>query len=327
MDTIEESTVAPESSSAPESVSSEAVSSETSSVSSESDSDSVESSGNEAPAPAYVPDFKLKVYDEEKEIDPMFRGLIKDADTEKKVKEFAQKAMAFDTVKTRQERTREEFANYQQNTKPVVEIYNQASNMLQKKDYDGIFDLLGIQTDEIFKYAVKKAEEAQLPESQRQAIHQQKQIEKERASLQTQNQSLQQQQFTQLSQFRAQELNWVMARPDVNPIAQTFDAKNGPGSFRQLVIDKGLAHYASTGGDLPAEQAVQEVMKLVGAFVQNTNGMGNQAPPQNQLIQQNGGQPPIIPNVSSRGSSPVKKQIRSLDDLKKRGAELRGSRQ
>src|SRR5688500_2643210 len=50
-------------------------------------------------APAYTPDFKVKIKGKEFEIDEMFRGLIKDADSEKKVKEFFEKAYGIDFVK------------------------------------------------------------------------------------------------------------------------------------------------------------------------------------------------------------------------------------
>lgn len=272
----------------------------------------------ETETPAFVPDYKLKVYDEEKELDdPFLKDLIKDEVSQKKVKEIAQKYLGFDTVKSRHEKTKSDYQQYQQAAQPVLEYYNKASNYLQKKDYDGFFDFLQISPDDIFKYAVKKAEEAQLPESQRQQIHQQRQIEKDREQLQFQNQNLQSQQYNQLAQFRTQELGWVMARPDVSSLAQAYDSRKSPDAppFRQLVINQGLAHYAMTGRDLSAEEATQAVMKAIGGFVTPTNGQQS-APNQPQLIKQ-GDKPPVIPNVSGRGTSPVKKQVRSIDDLKK----------
>lgn len=274
--------------------------------------------------PAYKPDYKLKVYGEEKDLeDPFLKELMKDADSEKKVKEIAQKYLGFDTVKGRHEKLSTEYQEFQKTTQPVVEYYNKASQMLQKGDLEGFFDLTKIPDEMIFKYAVQKAEQAQMSPAQQQQIQQQKQMMREREYLQEQNQSLQTRQQQQLSQFRAQELSWVLARPDVHNVASTFDQKVGrPGAFRQAVIDKGLAHYAATNGkeDLSAEQATQEVLKLIGAVVTPTA----QTPPQQGLIQQNGA-PPIIPNVSGRGTSPVKKQVRSIADLKKKREELYSS--
>lgn len=277
--------------------------------------------------PSYTPDYKLKVYDEEKELsDPLLKSLIKDADSEKKVKEIAQKYLGFDTVKARLDKTRTEAQTFQQQAQPIIEYYNQASTMLQKGDLESFFELLNIPDNKIFEYAVKKAEQAQLaPEAQAQ-IQQQKQLSREREQLANQNQTLQSQQHQQLSNFRNQELNWVLQRPDMASTAQAFDNKNGAGAFRKLVIDQGLAHFAATQGreDLSAEQAASKVMQMIGAFVQPTNVNGQPAPQQPQLIQQNGA-PPIIPNVTGRGSSPVKKQVRSLADLKQKRDELMSS--
>lgn len=284
-----------------------------------------------APAPeakSYTPDYKLKVYDEEKELDdPFLKALIKDADSEKKVKEIAQKYLGFDTVKGRHEKTKTEYQAYQQQTQPIVEYYNKATKLLQGGDLDSFFDLLKIPTNAIFQYAVQKAEEANLSPEQRYALHQQRQDRMMKMQLEEQNQSLMTQQQRQLTEFRNQELNWVLARPEVHSVVQSIDQKYGPGTFRKAVIEKGLAHHAATQGkeDLSAEQAVQEVMKLLGGVVTPTPPAQAQPGAPASLIQQNG-QPPVIPNVTSRGgSSPVKKQVRSIADLKKKSEELRSS--
>lgn len=318
----EESTVAPETSST-----------ETQSTTTSNDSGVEVSAKSEtdttAPeAPAYVPNYKLKVYDEEKELDdPFLKNLIKDAESEKKVKEIAQKYLGFDTVKSRNEKLKTDFVQYQQTAQPVIQYYNTAAQMLQKKDYDGFFEFLQIPVDDIFKYAVKKAEEAQLPEAQRAEIQRQRQVQKEKDFYASQNQSLQAQQQYQLGQFRTQELNWVLARPDIASVAKAYDDKmkaDGKDySFRQMVIDKGVAHHALTGEDLSAEQATMAVMQVIGGFVTPAN-MGQTMTNHPQLIKQDG-KPPVIPNVSGRGNSPVRKQVSSIEDLKKRRDELASS--
>ncbi len=279
--------------------------------------------------PAYVPDYKLRVYEQDAVLeDPFLKALIKDADSEKKVKEIAQKYMGFDTIKEKHEKAKGEHQTYQQQTQPILNVYNEYSKFAKAGDLDSIFQLLKIPEQAIFQYAVAKAEEAQLDPTQRYQIQQQRQIARDKMQLDEQNQSLQSQMSTQLSQHRNQELNWVMARPEVHSVAQVYDAKVGPGSFRQLVIDKGLAHHAATRGqeDLSAEQAAMEVLKYIGAFVTPTSsGMPQPGQAPNvALIQQNGA-PPIIPNVSGRGTSPVSKKILSLNGLRKKAEELSAS--
>lgn len=279
--------------------------------------------------PAYVPNYKLKVYDEEKELEDKFlKDLIKDAESEKKVKEIAQKYLGFDVAKSKHERVGTEYETYKKNAEPIINYYSEATKLLKKNDLDGFFDLINVPFEQIAQYAVRKAEEMNLPNEQRMHIENQRQIQKQKEYLESQNQALQEQQYAQLSEFRNQELGWVMQRPEVSAVVSAFDAKRGAGAFRQMVIQTGLAHAAATNGreDLSADQAVRKVLDMIGPFVQpntiagttqGTVGVGS-----NQLIQQNGA-PPIIPNVSSKGSSPVKKQVRSIEDLKKRREEMR----
>lgn len=307
-------------STAPESTSSEGV-----------ELSSEEGKSAEPVKPAYVPDYKLKVFDEEKELDdPFLKSLIKDADSEKKVKEIAQKYLGYENIKEYKSKVEGEYKQYKEVAQPVMEYYNTADQMLRKDDLESFFKLVNIPDQKIFEYAVKKAEEMQRPFEERQAIQQQKQIQRERDYYQAQNQGLLTEQQRQLSEFRRQELNYVMARPEVDSIAKAWDAKNGPGSFLELVREKGLAHHLATNGkeDLSAAQAVEAVVKRISPFVTPTNPSAtpaNQVGQNSQGLIQQAGQPPIIPNVTGKGASPVRRQVRSVADIKKRSEELSNS--
>lgn len=276
-----------------------------------------------ADTPAWKPDYKLKVYDEEKELnDPFLKELIKDAASEKKVKEIAQKFLGFDTVKDRHEKVKTEYHSFKEAATPIINYYNQASQLLAKKDMDGFFELLGMSTDDVLKYAVQKAQEMQLPQEQQQSLAQQRAVQRQNQMLEAQYQSLQQQQMAMATQYRNQELSWVMSRPHVAQVATQFDTKNGPNAFRQLVRKIALAHYADSGGqDLSAEQAVGETLKYIGSLVTPTSANPAQTSAGPALIQQESA-PPIIPNVAGKGTSPVRKSVRSIEDLKKKHKEL-----
>ena len=78
--------------------------------------------GEQVEKPAYTPNYKLKVYDEEKELEDKFlKDLIKDPESEKKVKEIAQKYLGFDTVKSRHEKVKSEYQTFKEQAEPVVE--------------------------------------------------------------------------------------------------------------------------------------------------------------------------------------------------------------
>ena len=129
---------------------------------------------------------------------------------------------------------------YQQQAQPVVDYYNKATTFLQKGDLESFFEFINIPDAKIFEYAVKKAEQSQLPPEQQQQYMNQRQVQRDREMLANQNQQIQTQQQQQLSEFRNQELNWVLQKPDVPSVSQAFTAKNGTGSFRTIVVDQGL---------------------------------------------------------------------------------------
>jgi hypothetical protein len=114
------------------------------------------------------------------------------------------------------------------------------------------------------------------------------------------------------------QLDNILARGEVAQQAEAIDRVYGtPGSFRNLVIEEARAHFLGTGQDLPADQAVQMAAAKYGRFItaqQNavtSNQFSGGAP---QATQQ--GQVPIIPHVGGSARSPIKKQPRSLDDIK-----------
>lgn len=278
----------------------------------------------EKPKPTFTPDYKLKVYDNDVELkDDFLKSLIKDADSEKKVKEIAQKYMGFEVAKEKAERYRQEFGQYAEQAAPIVDYYQKASSMLQKGDLESFFELVGIPQQEIYKYAVKKAQEEQLDPVQQQQLQQQRQIAKQKEYLESQNQTLQQQQQAQMVEFRKQELNWVLARPEVSSVMSSYDSSHGPNAFLKLVRRTALDHYEETGGreDLSAEQAIQKVFRDYPGIAKPAVISQPGASGQPQLIQQDG-PPPVIPNVSGRAASPVRKKVSSIADIKKRYEDM-----
>jgi len=65
--------------------------------------------GTENPKPIFQPNWKYKAFGKEKEIDEMWRPLVKDPDSEQKVKDIFTKVDAFDELKNKHESTSKEF--------------------------------------------------------------------------------------------------------------------------------------------------------------------------------------------------------------------------
>ena len=110
-------------------------------------SEGMESSANNSQAPAvptYQPNYKFKAYEKEYELDELYRPLIKDADTEAKIKALHSKAYALDPMKEKLEGTRKEFDGFKSTVEPKVRAFEQFNKILENKDWDTFFKKLNV---------------------------------------------------------------------------------------------------------------------------------------------------------------------------------------
>lgn len=271
----------------------------------------------------YTPNFKFKVLDKEQEIDEWLRPVIKDAETEKKVKELYEKAYGLDYVKKDRQSLREQYQTTAQEVQHHRNVVNNVNEMLAKKDYDNLFgNVLKIPEDDILRQAQKILQLREMPPEQRQAYESHLQAKQRLSELESQNQYLSQTYEQTAVHARTQELDWTLQRPEFSAVASQYDARLGEGAFRQAVIERGKYHALANGQDISPEQAVQEVLRFLGgpqAFQPSPQAPGvMQQSPQPVAPQR----PPVITNIQGRGTSPAKKVVKSLDDLKKRAKEL-----
>lgn len=275
--------------------------------------------------PAYTPNFKFKAYEKEYEVDELFRPLIKDADTEAKIKALHSKAYALDPMKEKLEGTRKEFDGFRGTAEPKLRAYDQFNKILENKDWDTFFKKLGVPNEEIFGYVEKQLALMNAAPDQRAEYERNMQLRQQAYAQEEQIRQYQTAYEQQATQARTMQLESLMSRPEVQRYAGAWDEKAGSiGAFRQLVVDEAVAAWHMTGQDWSAEQAVQHVINKYGKVVAGFNGQQSQ--PQTYGGQQQTspqGTPPVIPNIAGRGTSPIKKVPKSLDDIKKLVSELR----
>lgn len=289
--------------------------------------------GQQAPVvvpPTYAPNFKFKygafdpdkkdLIQKEAEIDELFRPLIKDADTEKKVRELYEKAYGLDYVKGNANKLKTERDEYKQKFTSVDKNLKTLGTYLQKKDYDSFFGALKITDEQIFEYTQRKLNEMQLSPEQKAQLEAQRQEKSRLYTLEEQNQELEQRYQQVAVQTRQIELQTVLNRPDVYNIASTYDQKVGkPGAFMNECIERGATAFYTTGRDLPAEEVVSQVLSKFGVFIDSNtqqvmNGQGAQGTQAPMHAQQ---PPPVIPHISGKATSPVKAKPKSIDELRK----------
>lgn len=276
-------------------------------------------------APVFTPNFKVKSYDKEYEIPEKFREMIKDADTEKEIREIFEKAYAVETLKEKNTKYRTDFEKVNGDYTNLSTSINRLDKFLKNNDYDSFFDTLKIPEEQLQQWMLQKLKMKDLPPEE-QAVYNKKseyqkmlyEKEQEADFYRTQYESHQEQMKTQEVQAVHSKLDSLISEGTVSQIAKSFDAKQGQaGAFKEEVIKRAFLIEKTTGRELTPEEAVQEAVRLYGW---NTQG---QATPQNTVLApQTGTSKPSLPTLQGKNSSPVAKKITSLEDLKKIRAQL-----
>lgn len=274
--------------------------------------------------PAYTPNFKYKAALQEKELDPFFHSLVKDPESEKRVKELFTKVDAFDFVKQKKEALEAEHGSLRGDYEAVNETVSRFNQAVKNDDLSSAFRVAGITKDQVFKWAQRQIALMDMPPEQRQQLEQSEQIKEQKYSLEQQVANLQKQYETQSVQARTTQLEMALGRPQVAQFAEAWDNQSGePGAFRQFVVDEAKKVFFETNEDMSPEKAVNYVMQRFAKFLNVGQTAGQ--PPQAGVVQsvpQNA--KPVIPNITGKASSPIKQVPRSLDDLKKIAKSLPG---
>jgi hypothetical protein len=266
----------------------------------------------------YTPNFKFKVHDKEHEIEDYLRGVVKDPDTEKKLRELHERAYGLEHVKNDRTKLREQNQQVLQENTQLKTAYGELGGLLAKKDFASFFEKTNVSEDDVLRWAIQVAERRQNPQAQA-AYQQERQAQQQFQQLQAQNQNLQAGYEQMAMQAREFELSQVLGRPDVQQTAQAFEARVGrPGAFKEEVAKRGFLHWQMTGKDITAEQAVNEVLQILGGTTPQQQNLGQPAAPQVQPGTQAKAPEgkPVIPNIQGRGTSPVAKVPTSVNDLR-----------
>lgn len=281
------------------------------------------------PAPVqFAPNFKVKVMDQEYEIPENFRGLMKDADSEKQVREIFEKAHGLDVVKPRLQAIREKHQQLEMQHAGLVGDISELKEFYRAGDFESFFQKLNIPEEKILNWLVEKAKYSELPADQRQVYERQRQAELEARQLRKELTETQQTSQQIASQVKRQLLQVALARPDVSEFATAFDSRPGgkPGDFVNEVINRGELAWYTRQEDLLPDQAVQQVMSMYAGFTPKA-AQAPAAPaapaPQAQAAAPAPApaaqkpKPPVIPNVAGRSNAGgAKSKPRSIEDLK-----------
>jgi hypothetical protein len=294
--------------------------------------------GGLAPATAFTANTKYKVMDKEHEIPKEFQSLMKDADSEKKVREIFERSTGLDVVKenlsaarTERDQAKKEHAELSGSLNDLRSTYQSAIKSGDMHKLDQFWKKLDIPQDVLMQYALAKVQLQEMPEAQRNAL-----MEKQRAEIQADDLRRQQAgsfnaNLQQQIQLKSLMLESSLRKPEHQNAQADFETRIGkPGSFEAEVRRFGEYEWHRSGGkvDLSPEQAIAAVIKNYGlsteakATTATPAANAQQTDPSKKVVV------PInktIPNLGSGGSqSPLKSKPRSIEDLKalgKRAAE------
>lgn len=282
--------------------------------------------------PAFKPNFKFKVMDKEHEIPELLRGVMKDAESEKLVRELHEKAYGLDIVKPRLLEERQKRQEAVAKNDQILGGIAQIKQLYQRGDMEGWFRSLGVPQEKVLQWVIDKLNYQELPPEQRQVLDQRKTAEERAWQAEQQASSLQQKYEQETLNARDIQLTSTLDRADIKAAMQAFDSRPGgkPGDFREAICERGETTWLRSQGkiDLTPEQAALEVIRLYGIQpLQAAPAATPAAPaaPAPAATQTPAAAPrtvPVIPNVAGTSTSPMKTKPRSLADLKKLAAEM-----
>jgi hypothetical protein len=278
--------------------------------------------------PVFNPNFKYQALKKEFEVEEWLRGAVKDQDTEKKIKDLLTKSHAFEDYKTKNESLSQTYNEVLDGYKALDTDVKRVMGFRNNGDLTNFFAALKISKNDVFDWARQQIQLEEASPEER-ANHQRQAQDRERLySLEQQN-SHALGLYEQASlQARTVQLDMCLNRQDVSEKASSWDQRVGKiGAFRELVIGEARLALATEQVDLSAEEAVERAIQKYGKFLEVTppaqSVSGNVTAPVTAVTAAK--DKPVIPVINSGAKSPVRKQVKSIDDIKKRYEEIRAS--
>lgn len=275
----------------------------------------------------YTPNLKYKVADQEKEIPEMFRSLVKDAESEKTVREILEKSDGLPLVKQRLADTSTKYKELQVQHQEVNAGLKELGDLVKKKDFGTFFDTLKIPRQELFQWALREAEISQMDPEQRAHIENERAAQKQAEEAQRNSQTAEQRFYEQAVRTRQLEMKMVLNQPEVSSFASRFNEVQGNAhAFEMEVVKTGRELWANEQVDASPEELAQMVMEKYSRFMgqpQSNAAPVAPAAPTNGYANPNATPvvpntpPPTLPNLQGGTTSPTKAAPKTLADLKK----------
>lgn len=286
---------------------------------------------NKIVPPAFKPNLKYKVGGSEKQFDEFLHAVIKDEETEKKIRKLYEDAEGVNFMKQDRQRVLEAFNEIYPQHQELTQRVSRLQGFLDEGNFGAFQREVGIPNEAILRRAQQILAAMENPALKSQEDKEYSQLESMQ-TVQSENQRL----INQVAQARATELDMVLSRPEVLTVAEAFDAKMGQiGAFKREVINRGSMYSQFYKVDKSAKELVDEMLGFMGVTGAAPQGQPQvlaenyDAAPGHEKAQVQGTvvvppKKPAIPNITGKGTSPVKKTFTSLDQLKEHARNFNG---
>lgn len=261
------------------------------------------------PADAYTPNYKFKVHDQEYEIDPEFRDVIKDKNVEDKIRDIYTKAYGLETA----QKSRDNWKSKYEETTEKVKVYSDIFDVPMKLYKDGKkTDAVRatFSDEDILEAAKHLLKLNQAPADERERLEREFANNRESYSRQDEiNDIIKKAQLAEYEAIQAR-IDLELSRGEVTDVAKFIDSKFGAGYFKNEVNLYGDTQYKA-GKKIQPDEAVKAVYEKYKTFyTPGTVPTANQTV--NKVVAPNASK--TIPNLKSSGSSGRTGKVKSVDD-------------
>jgi hypothetical protein len=267
----------------------------------------------------FTPDFSYKFNGETREIDEFWRGLIKDEETQKKVRDFVERAEAVDMHKSKSKEYDAKLQEWEPQVKQL-ELYRQTyENAKTPADHLELLNEIGYDAEALKDITREILRREQMPEDQKALFEQNQRAELEKRQIMAQNESVVQEFNSLLANVTQQQMSLELGKAENSAIVKAYDAANGEGSFEQLFLERGAYYTQQAGKHVPPAEVMSRIAKEFAPFLASQTSAGAQNAVQIIKPKQKS-----IPSVGTRNGSPTQPAISSIEDLNARYKQLTG---
>ncbi len=278
-------------------------------------------SGETAEKPAYEPNLKYKVYDEEREFPEQLKSLVKDKDTEEYFRGLLSKADGLDEMKPRHQETIQQRDDFKSQADYLKQDINRVLTLRDEKPH-----LFAAEVGLTDDWVIARAKEIVAAKETPEAYDQFREARKAQYDAYNANLKLQHHQQTQNQEFVSNvqtQIQQAIGSPEVSGFQRQFDSVHGEGAFQEEVRKEGYYHFERTKlSGRPENLAPQEAVRRVFEFHKKTFSVA--APQGGESAADKTGQtkparevPKPLPNIGKgRNVSPVRKTFKSIKEIR-----------